>query len=256
MTLQEYYKFPEGSNVTQTFIQHWLTDKPNYPCSQNMSYAFAYYKGSYIPPLDVSNTKDVNSMFYYCSNIVSLDLSNWDTSNFQFLNDFCSYCSSLVSIDLSSWNTSKVTNMNNMFYYCKKLAEIKGLDGLDTTNVTTMAGAFGELTSMTSLPALRADSLTIPSYSSPFGSSNNTTLVDWGGFINLKSSWIGSYCLDKLTAISHQSLINILNGLYDFTGNGETPTSGQGQIKFGSAHLAKLSDDEKAIATSKGWTLS
>ena len=52
------------------------------------------------------------------------------------------------------------------------------------------------------------------------------------------------------------SLLSILNGLYDFTGNGETPTSSQGKLTLGSTNLAKLSDEQKAIATDKGWTLS
>lgn len=152
-------------------------------------------------------------------------------------------------------DVSNVTNMYQMFYNCKNIISLD-LSSWDTSKVTIMNGMFNSCSKLTSLSSLRADSLSIPSYASPFGSGNNTTLVNFGGFINLKSSWNGSYCVDKLTALSHQSLINILNGLYDFTGNGVTPTSSQGKIKLGSTHLAKLSDDEKAIATNKGWTLS
>lgn len=230
MDLREYYNLPEGTNANFKFIPSFfdIVNTP-FPCPPSMNRAFIYYKGTSIPELDTSNVNDMGNMFYNCTNFISLDLSNWDTGNVTNMDEMFYACSSLKTLDLSNWDTSKVTSMNNMFNGC---------------------------TNLTSLSSIRADSLSISSYNSPFGSSNNTALVDFGGFINLKNSWNGSYCVDKLTALSHQSLINILNGLYDFTGNGETPTSSQGKIKFGSTHLAKLSDDEKAIATNKGWTLS
>jgi surface protein len=281
MTLQEYYNFPEGIVPQLKGIPHWLEDKPNFPCPVDMSYAFAYSKIAVVPPLDVSKVTNINFMFDNCRNLTSIDLSNWDTSNVTSMLSVFNYCTNLTSIDLSNWDTSKVNNMqgvftycenltsivlsnwdtsnvtamNNMFSYCHKLTSLD-LSSLDTSKVTNMDSMFYECKNLTSLSSLRADSLSISSYTSPFGYSNIKNLVDFGGFINLKSSWNGSYCVDKLTALSHQSLINILNGLYDFTGNGETPTSSQGKIKFGSTHLAKLSDDEKAIATNKGWTLS
>ena len=254
MDLKEYYKFPEGSNVTQSFIPNWLCDNPNYPCPSNMSNAFSYYKGTYIPPLDTSNVTDMSYMFQSCSKLTSLDLSGLDTSKVTNMSYMFGYCTNLTSIDLSNWDTSKVTNMSYMFQSCSKLTSLD-LSDLDTSKVTSMDGMFEYCKSLTSLSSLRADSLQINSWASPFDYSNNT-LVDFGGFINLKTSWNGSYCVDKLTALSHQSLINILNGLYDFVGNGETPTSSQGQLKLGSTHLATLSDDEKAIATNKGWVLS
>ena len=230
MNLREYYNLPEGTNVSMLFIPSFFdtVDTP-YPCPQSMRNAFIYYGGSTIPELDISNVTDMNSMFKECTRLTSLDLSNWDTSNVTDMGNMFSGCNKLFLLEISSWDTSNVTDMGNMFSGCSKL---------------------------TSIPSLRADSLSISSYVSPFGGSLQSTLIDFGGFINLKSSWSGTYGVDRLTGLSHQSLINILNGLYDFTGNGETPTSSQGKLKLGSTHLATLSDDEKAIASSKGWVLS
>ena len=255
MTLQEYYNFPEGIVPQLKGIPHWLEDKPNFPCPTDMSYAFAFYKGTSIPELDTSNVANMTYMFNQCQNLTSLDLSSWDTSKVTNMNSMFYYCRNLTSLDVSNWDTSKITNMSSMFYYCEKLTSLD-LSNWDTSKVTNMNDMFSTCNKLETLSSIRADSLSISSYSSPFGGSNNTTLVNFGGFINLKTSWNGSYCLDKLTALSHQSLINILNGLYDFTGNNQTPTSSQGKLKLGSTHLANLSDDEKAIATNKGWTLS
>ena len=52
--------------------------------------------------------------------------------------------------------------------------------------------------------------------------------------------------------LDHDSLVNILRGLYNLAGNGK-PSQ---KIVLGSQALAKLTDAEKAIATNKGWTLS
>lgn len=53
---------------------------------------------------------------------------------------------------------------------------------------------------------------------------------------------------------SHDELIQIINNVYDFATDpldGFTPT-----LSFGTVNLDKLSDEEKAIATAKGWTLA
>ena len=228
MTLKEIYKLPDGSNVTLLFTPSFYDDKENFPCPSSMRKAFNGYSGYSIPMLDTSNVTDMYYMFSDCINLLGFNAENWDVS--------------------------KVTNMGYMFYGSGKLKTLD-LSTWDTSNVTNMDYAFN-CNNLVSLSAIKSDSLLLSSSAKPFGTSNNTKLVDFGGFINLKSSWNGSYCADKLTALSHQSLINILNGLYDFTGNGEVPTSAQGKIKLGTTHLAKLSDDEKAIATSRGWVLS
>jgi hypothetical protein len=46
--------------------------------------------------------------------------------------------------------------------------------------------------------------------------------------------------------------MNVINYAYDLTANG---LSGQ-TLKFGATNLAKLTEDEIAIATAKGWTLT
>ena len=245
--------FYNCTNFISLDLSNW--DTGNVTNMDEMFYACSSLKTLDLSNWDTSKVTSMKNMFYNCKILTSIDLTNWDTGKVTNMNNMFQGCEKLTSLDISNWDTSKVNYMSEMFYNCKNLTSID-LSNWDTSKVTSMNNMFNGCTNLTSLSSIRADSLSISSYNSPFGSSNNTALVDFGGFINLKNSWNGSYCVDKLTALSHQSLINILNGLYDFTGNGETPTSSQGKIKFGSTHLAKLSDDEKAIATNKGWTLS
>lgn len=49
-----------------------------------------------------------------------------------------------------------------------------------------------------------------------------------------------------------ESLMNIINNLYDIATAGVQPQ----KLQLGSTNLAKLTDEEKVIATNKGWSLS
>lgn len=55
------------------------------------------------------------------------------------------------------------------------------------------------------------------------------------------------------TLLNHDTLIRILNALYDYASEGSTSTY---ILTLGATNLAKLTDEEKAIATNKGWTLN
>ena len=62
-----------------------------------------------------------------------------------------------------------------------------------------------------------------------------------------KNNFNVSYC----TQLTHDSLMSIINALKDYSGSGTTYT-----VTLGTTNLEKLTDEEKAIATRKGWTLA
>ena len=63
--------------------------------------------------------------------------------NYEILDcsDLFSYCKNIVSLNLSSFNTKKVTNMARMFYGCKNLKRLD-LSNFHTSNVITMDEMF------------------------------------------------------------------------------------------------------------------
>ena len=73
---------------------------------------------------NTSNVTNMSNMFTYCESITELDLSNFDTSKVTNMSDIFNGMSNLTSLNLSSWDTSNVTNMNYMFYNCKKLQHL------------------------------------------------------------------------------------------------------------------------------------
>ena len=53
-----------------------------------------------------------------------------------------SKCTNIISLDLSNFNTANVTDMEDMFSECNKLKEVKGINKLITNNVTNINGIF------------------------------------------------------------------------------------------------------------------
>lgn len=133
-------------------------------------------------------------------------------------------------------DTSNVTNMSNMFSDCSSLTSIPQLY---TSNVTDMAYMFNNCPWLTSIPQL--------------DTSNVTDMRSmFSGCLRLKSILMTgmkiSFNISASTQFETSDLVTILNNLATITST-ETLT-------MGATNLAKLTDEEKAIATNKGWTLA
>ena len=198
--------------------------------------------------VDFEGITDMISMFSNCENLKTIPLI--DTSNITTMKNMFIGCINLQTIPLI--DTSNVTTMQEMFSNCRNLQTIPSLD---TSKVTNMYDMFSNCNNLTSLPALNAQSLNMPSYHGIFGYYEPSNLTDFGGFLNLKCSLTNDSILKKLPNLTYESCINVLNGLYDFTGNGETPGSNQGQLKVHQNFLDKVGN-EISIGTSKGWTIT
>ena len=192
---------------------------------------------------DTSNVINMSYMFYFCSKLTTLDVSNFDTSNVTDMSNMFSYCESLTTLDVSNFDTSKVTKMNYMFQNCRNLTSIEGLNNWDISKVTNVDYMFN-YSGLTSLDVSNWDVGHITSYSAILSTFNNCpALVDFQAPKNINNNISFNYS----TALSHDSLMSIINNLATVT---STKT-----LTLGATNLAKLTDDEKAIATGKGWTV-
>ena len=209
----------------------------------NMNTMFHYCSAlEFVPQLDTSEVASMRSMFSECSSLQSIP--QLDTSKLTDMRNMFNNCQKLAAIP--QLDTSMVTNMQSLFYNCSKLATVPKLD---TSKVTSLSGMFGGCTSLTSIPLLDCSSVT--NTNAPFGSSELRQLTDLGGFKDLKVSWSSNF-LDRVPNATVESLMNVINNLYDLAANGLPGKT----LKFGTTNLAKLTDEQKAVATNKGWTLS
>ena len=150
--------------------------------------------------------------------------------------------------------TDKITNMENMFGSCKL---IKTIPNINTSNVTNMSEMFYGCIALETLPKLNCSN--VERINDVV--TNCTKLQNIGGFENLgqayKTTMAANYYYYKLTLsysneLTHDSLMNIINNLYDIKSKGCNPQS----LVLGSTNLAKLTSEEVAIGTERGWNIS
>ena len=129
-------------------------------------------------------------------------------------------------------DTSDYTTFNNFFYLCRSLNKIPLLDFSKATRVDTVFNTGGYY----------------------------IYVEEIGGFKNLGKAYrtnasenYSEYKFDMYyVETSHDSLMNIINNLYDIKTKGVKPQ----QLILGTTNLAKLSEEELAIGTLKGWSIS
>lgn len=66
----------------------------------------------------------ISRMFYGCSELQNIDLSNWNSSGVQWTRNVFADCTNLKFIDLSSWNTDQVMFADEMFRGCTNLKTV------------------------------------------------------------------------------------------------------------------------------------
>ena len=222
--------------------------------------SFNNYKGTDLDyetaNLDTSNITVMGEMFGDCINLTHLDLSNFDTSKVTGMYTMFGSCTHLTTLNLSGFDTSKVTNMYAMFDNCQILTTLN-LTVFDTSKVTNMHSMFYYCRKLSNIPKLNASNA-INVYNVFY---ECRLLTDVGGLENLGQAYLttqsANYSYYKLDLsqsgrLTEQSLINVLNNLYDI----KTKGCNTQQVVLGSNNLAKLTAEEIAIATEKGWTVS
>lgn len=203
-----------------------------------------------IPQLDTSKVTDFSFMFDYCGKLELVP--ELDTSSATNMRSMFANCSSLTTIPL--FNTSKVGSIAYMFEKCSNLVSIPQLD---TSNVTGIYNMFVDCTHLTTIPKLNTSKVKEISYAF----LNCVALTTLGGFENLGQAYLttanannSNYTLDLhyATLLTHESLMNVINNLYDI-GSAGVKTQ---KLIVGSTNLAKLTAEEIAIATEKGFSVS
>lgn len=143
-----------------------------------------------------------------------------------------------TSVDgLISYNdTSEVTNMDYTFL---KSNNLTSTPELDTSKVTSMAGMFSNCIGLRSVAQLDASKCI--DFSNMFFKCSMLNSIGLYGFT--RSIDISP------TALGHDALVAFLN-------QAGTAYDSSQKITMGSSKLTLLSDEEKAIATNKGWQLA
>ena len=248
-----FEKSPTNVTVNNHDVKLWLKSVPLIDLSKTTSMYNMFVGCSSlktIPLLDTSHITNMNRTFADCSRLESI--SQLDTSNVTNMSSCFNSCSSLKTIPLL--NTSKVTTMDSMFQYAQGLETIPQIDMSNVENVRSMFYLCSRLKSLPKLNWQKVNNI----YTT---FQNCGQLVDLGGFENLGMAYettkdanytFYSLKFQQSYNLTHDSLMNVINNLYDIKTKGCKPQ----QLVLGSDNLAKLSEEERNIAVSKGWSIS
>lgn len=277
----EYFETTVTStNINNFGINTLIKKTPNITIDQsvkNLQYLFqnAYYLKSINLIIDDNRELDCTSAFYNCANLTEVKgLEKTKITNAQnmFYNcnnlvhipdidtslcrrfDYCFHnCTKLNSLP-DTINTSEATSIRCMFDGCELLTNIPNMD---TEKVTNMTQSFYNCYKLISVPLLNASNVMY--VSTIFGGcdklENLGGLKDLGKAYSTTSSanyFTYTLSLNSCNKLTHESLMNVINNLYDIATAGVQPQ----KLQLGSTNLAKLTDEEKAIATNKGWSIS
>ena len=205
---------------------------------------------------DTGEVTDMNHMFYNCSKLTSVPL--FDTSKVTKMNDMFSGCSKLTSVPL--FDTSKVISMSYMFYNCSSLTSVPLFD---TSKVIDMSDMFYNCSSLTSVPLFDTSKVISMSYMfSDCSKLTSVPLFDTSKVTNMNLMFYNCSSLETIHMINIGTDLDISSStkftreaLLEIIGNLKTVTSTK-RLTMGSKNLAKLTEEDKAIATNKGWTLA
>ena len=163
-----------------------------------------------------------------------------DVSSVTNLENAWQYCYNLQSLDLSGWDVARVTTLSNVWNSCYSLQSLN-LSGWDVSGVTGMRNAWQYCYSLQSLNLSGWDVSRLSSTNVAY--PNGSMLADyWPSVISINQNY------NSAEALSIASLLRIIDSLPVVT---ETRT-----LTLGKTNKLKLTAEQIAVATQKGWTVA
>ena len=189
------------------------------------------------PALNLSSGTNFKDAWGSCRALT--EFSQIDVSNGTDFSWAWSWCEALTSFPMI--NTSKGTDFQYAWYYCTSLTEFPSLD---LHNGTNFEGAWQHCEELTTIGQLDLSNGT-SFYMAWLSCQKLTTL---GGFGAIKAD----FDLSLNPNLTVESIMNVITQAADLNSLGITGKT----MTLGGTNLNKLTDEQKAVATNKGWTLS
>lgn len=191
-----------------------------------------------IPNLHFLKVKSFDSLFSSCGKIREVTINNSGNENEVSCVSMFNYCDELRRVYFSS--IPKISNCNKMFYYCSYLEEVPSLN---TDNCTNFQSMFYDCRYLIEIPSFSVANAVDNGLNSMFTFCFKIEKIH---ITNISQNLNISYS----TKMEREALLEVLGNLKDLTG------STSKKLTLGSTLLAKLTEDDKAIATNKNWTLA
>ena len=261
--LIQYDDTENVESISHTFYNSKVVRVPELNTSKvkNFSYALAYSSISEFPNWSFSNAEDISYLLQQCNSLkADIVINNLSKLTGDYcLNGVCQQ-SAVTSVTLNGLNPDIAYLIDRAFLDCGWLKSVS----LNTTTgvpvkVKSMSETFNYCSQLKTLPLMDLTQCTrfsvtgcnslesIPAYD-----MSNITSINISGLFKLAefhaTGMKVSFNISSSTKFTREALVEILNNLATIT---STKT-----LTMGATNLAKLTDEDKAIATNKGWTLA
>lgn len=160
-----------------------------------------------------------------------------DTNKANNMQSMFSNCTNLMQVPLL--NTANVMHFDDMFYNCTSLTTVPQFNTANLYSAQLMFGGCSKLVKIPLLDFTKAEQLRSMLLAC-------SELVELGGFTNLAVN-LDLSSSRKLTA---ESILNVINQAADLS------EIGSATLTLGNTNISKLTEEQIAIATAKGWTLA
>ena len=194
------------------------------------------------PNVRTENLTSTTYMFSDNHNLFVIDLGNLVTqnvTNMSYMFNNCSNCSTL-KYNTHTFDTSNVTNMSYMF--TGVMVTTLNTD-FNTSKVTNMSNMFASSTALETLDISSFDFSKATAVNAMFNGCTALKNITFGSNLSINISFADC-------PLTEASAVAIFNKLADLTG--KTAST----ISLSTATKALLTDADKAIATSKNWTIA
>lgn len=230
----------------------------------SMDYMFQYSQIKNVIFNSLSNPVLTNTrrMFAFADHLASIDLTNFDMSKVTLMEGMFSNASEVISIKLPMSIIKVSGDSGSIFASCRSLIDLD-IGGLDFSNATNANFLFSSCRNLETLPMLNTSSVTSANQMF-FGCTKLTTIpaydfsqvTNLGSFVNGCTALTSIHCtgmkvnfnISASTLFTREALLEIIN-------NCATVTTTR-ILTMGATNLAKLTDEDKLLATNKGWTLA
>ena len=214
--------FFNGCETLETISGLEYLNTANVEFMDHMFYGCSALKSLDLTNFNTAKVTNMGNMFEGCSALKSLDLTNFNTANVTNMSNMFYGCSALTSLDLTNFNTAKVVNMDNMFNGCSALKSLD-LTNFNTANVTNMSNMFYGCSALTSLDLTNFNTANVKFMDYMFNGCSALTSLDLTNFntakvTHMNNMFEGCSALTTIYASDKFDTDNVWNGLDMFTG--------------------------------------
>lgn len=261
--LIQYNDTENVESMSRTFYNSKVVRVPELNTSKvkDFSYAFSRSSISEFPNWNFSNAESIGYLLQQCSSLkADIVINNLSKLTGDYCLNGAFQQSAVTSVTLNGLNPDIAYSLNQAFFDNGWLKSIS----LNTTTgvpmkVKSMSETFNYCSQLKTLPLMDLTQCTrfsvigcnslesIPAYD-----LSNITSINLSSLYKLKefhaTGMKVSFNISSSTNFTKEALVEILNNLATVT---TTQT-----LTMGATNLARLTDEDKLIATNKGWTLA